>query len=455
MMMMLLATGFQMHSRSELVIVQEADWTELAEFFNEKAPDNVKKTVKTQAGHSCLARDEDDRGVEGVIVVPDNKKRKVVVGTRMSADIDQALAEPGDDESQQQEAEPVPSDAESDGATFGLKRSVGGTPRKKGGKAKTKPGPGARPRIAAPPSDRENSVTSQRPVKKEKQMSTEKIQRTLDAGQAALRALKSMTPVQYWSGGAKEKDLQTKVGKALSSCTALESLETNKDATSLREELQNLVETTNSWSEILDKFRLSDPLMVLQIQTEDVAKLAKQIPVDAVAAVVTEIARKLVEASCLVRDLWRTQLQSAQSHNTAMATKAFFRFIALADLDQPGLSLFALHRTEDKVSGLDEKSLLRIQGNIFNIWLNSTKTSAEIVTMAYGDDPSTDTLAADGDNANCSGLVPRLLVDLQKFMACGKVSIDDQSMPDQGLLSDPAKVNELKMVVQSGLLNAP
>ena len=64
-----------------------------------------------------------------------------------------------------------------------------------------------------------------------------------------------------------------------------------------------------------------------------------------------------------------------------MATKAFFRFIALADLDQPGLSLFALHRTEDKVSGLDEKSLLRIQGNIFNIWLNSTKTSAEIVTM--------------------------------------------------------------------------
>ena len=141
-------------------------------------------------------------------------------------------------------------------------------------------------------------------------MSTEKIQRTLDAGQAALRALKSMTPVQYWSGGAKEKDLQTKVGKALSSCTALESLETNKNATSLREELQNLVETTNSWSEILDKFRLSDPLMVLQIQTEDVAKLAKQIPVDAVAAVVTEIARKLVEASCLVRDLWRTQLQS-------------------------------------------------------------------------------------------------------------------------------------------------
>ena len=56
MMMMLLATGIQMHSRSELVIVQEADWTELAEFFNEKAPDNVKKTVKTQAGHSCLAR---------------------------------------------------------------------------------------------------------------------------------------------------------------------------------------------------------------------------------------------------------------------------------------------------------------------------------------------------------------------------------------------------------------
>ena len=66
---------------------------------------------------------------------------------------------------------------------------------------------------------------------------------------------------------------------------------------------------------------------------------------------------------------------------------------------------------------------------------------------AYGDNPSTDTLAADGDNTNCSGLVPRLLVDLQKFMACGKVSIDDQSMPDQGLLSDPAKVNELKMVV--------
>ncbi|CAE7038253.1 RE1 [Symbiodinium sp. CCMP2592] len=500
---MLLPTGFQTHSRSELVIVQEADWTELAEYFNEKAPENVKKTVKTQAGAFgrskrvvlCLRvastetlgvkiqqdrreqpfKSEDDRGIEGVIVLPNSSKRKVVVGTRMSvdktrqsehesggameqafqnesasvmpemnnqADIDQALAQPGVDESaQQQEVEPVPSDAESDGATFGLKRSGGGSgssPRKR---VRAKAKPGARSKSAAP-SDREAP-----PVKKEKQVSAEKVQRTLDAAKAALRALKSMTPVLYWSGGAKEKDLQTKVGKALASCTALESLETNKDAESLREELQALVETTNSWSEILDKFRLSDPLMVLQIQTEDVAQLAKQIPVDAVAAVVTEIARKLVEA---------------QSHNATMATKAFFRFIALANLDQPGLSLFAIHTTEGKNSGLDEKCLLRIQGNMFNIWLNSTKTTAETAAVlqsipselwlpnlakASGDTPSTETLAIDGDSANCSGLVPRLLVDLQKFIACGKVSMDDQSMPDQGLLADPSKVNELKMVV--------
>eukprot|EP00435_Cladocopium_sp_Y103_P025405 s25_g6.t1 len=58
----------------------DGEWQSIADYFDEKAPADVKKKVKG------LQVQQDDRGVEGVIILPEGKKRKVRVGTKVSND---------------------------------------------------------------------------------------------------------------------------------------------------------------------------------------------------------------------------------------------------------------------------------------------------------------------------------------------------------------------------------
>ncbi|CAE7796920.1 unnamed protein product [Symbiodinium sp. CCMP2456] len=64
---------------------QEGTWIELSDFFEEKAPADVKRKCRTLAAKKNWIV-SDDRGVEGVIILPDSKRRKVLIGTKMAAD---------------------------------------------------------------------------------------------------------------------------------------------------------------------------------------------------------------------------------------------------------------------------------------------------------------------------------------------------------------------------------
>ena len=57
------------------------------------------------------------------------------------------------------------------------------------------------------------------------------------------------------------------------------------------------------------------------------------------------------------------------------ATRYFFDFLCLADVGQKGLSLWAGQEV------LEEKVLLRVQGNLINAWMTQLKAMTDIVRV--------------------------------------------------------------------------
>ena len=64
--------------------------------------------------------------------------------------------------------------------------------------------------------------------------------------------------------------------------------------------------------------------------------------------------------------------------DVAHATRAFFVFISLADLEQSGFCFMGVHARE---SSLQETDLLRLQGVLFNSWLAYVKGHANVETI--------------------------------------------------------------------------
>ncbi|CAE7402196.1 unnamed protein product [Symbiodinium sp. CCMP2592] len=71
----------------------EGTWIEIGDYFEEKAPADIKKKCRTLAAKKNwivnaldMKIQQDERGVEGVIILPDSKRRKVLIGTKMAAD---------------------------------------------------------------------------------------------------------------------------------------------------------------------------------------------------------------------------------------------------------------------------------------------------------------------------------------------------------------------------------
>ena len=64
----------------------------------------------------------------------------------------------------------------------------------------------------------------------------------------------------------------------------------------------------------------------------------------------------------------------------AEATKAFFVYISLTDLEQSGLCFMGVHVREDTAT-VTSADLLRLQGVLFNSWLNHVKAHADLETL--------------------------------------------------------------------------
>ncbi|CAK9073022.1 unnamed protein product, partial [Durusdinium trenchii] len=254
----------------------DAEWTELNAYFSEKAPDEVKRKIKTTAAKKNWIT-KDDRGIDGVIVIPDVNKKRVRIGTKMStesvrqsqhesgtardeayqkqskkldlqvneqacgrlifpftAEEDQALGGPLEPDEPADEADPQ-SDSDSSDAGFGLMKDS---------KAKSAAAPkkGVKPRRQPDETEKPQPAPA-RPSRS----SPEELQQK---GEELLMTLRGFSPVGFFTGALKEKDWDGKLNKTLTFVGQLETFD-DEESKNVAKGLQQTAEEITDRMETL------------------------------------------------------------------------------------------------------------------------------------------------------------------------------------------------------------
>ncbi|CAK9112467.1 Uncharacterized protein SCF082_LOCUS52143, partial [Durusdinium trenchii] len=419
-----------------LYTVKEGEWMSVDDFFQEKAPADVKKRVKTLAAKKNWlvkeAQPADDRGVDGVIIMPDNKKRKVRVGAKMESSsikrsefenhaerdekqkkdaqsfaiqsndkdvVDKAMSE--EPEEAVDPIEEMPSEAESDASSgsgfFGVKH--------------------AKPVKEKQPDAR--TAPSRGPVKPEAE--EKKHEKLLAKAKSTLSTLEALSPMAIWQGTVKEKDIGSRLEKAGQVITSLEK-DGRDDAKSLIADLQTSMMAAETHVQLLCTDMAYDSLDELdKILPHVVDKVAKM-PSDCLNAIMSDIGKKVIQDCDLAQG--------------SVADTFFFDFISSDDADvnakDKGLSLRALLCRRDSCS-MSLVDLLKLQCSLGNAWMDKIKSlqpqdvdkflrsipgklwNPELARKC-AEHPTSDALHED-----YKVLSPRVVIDLHKFLSCAKV----------------------------------
>ncbi|CAK9078029.1 unnamed protein product, partial [Durusdinium trenchii] len=247
----------------------EAEWTELSAYFNEKAPADVRKKVLG------LKLQQDDRGIEGVLVMADSSKKKVRIGSKVStesvrqaehesgtarnqahekeseklqmqinekAEEDEALGGPLEAPDEPEEEDGHASDSESSDAGFNLMRDSKMKASASTRKPKTK-----RSEEIKKPSE---SI----PVTEAKSKQTRKPDKDLiPKGESTVLDLRRFSETGFLAGTVKEKDWGSKLTKALALASQLEQVMNNDMCKDLA---KTLTEEANGVSNAMDTVKV-------------------------------------------------------------------------------------------------------------------------------------------------------------------------------------------------------
>lgn len=149
------------------------------------------------------------------------------------------------------------------------------------------------------------------PKPKQKAKDAEKNDKLISKGKAALTSLEQISSCAIWQGTIKEKDIENRIHKAMEASSKLDQVgphsagDLSKQLSALAEKVEN---SRQLFSHIqMDKLPSTLPL-IDQRSIEDIAKL----PADCLNAMLSDIARKLLEDWPLKKRNSLFQLQRLQ-----------------------------------------------------------------------------------------------------------------------------------------------
>ncbi|CAK9076317.1 unnamed protein product, partial [Durusdinium trenchii] len=294
---------------------QDGWWQSVEDYFTEKASPDIKKKYRTFAAKKNWIKD--DRGKEGVVIIEDDKRRKVRVGTNCST----SSVKTSEHETRQTRDEHF--EKESAGL-LNVKFNTQDGRAKEAEALGQDPTPEEQEADQQPdtdkiesdsdsddgwnfnPKDQEEIPNAKRArAPRAKQETAGK--RTGSAGAAKLLqgkqlldTLSSMTALGMWDGTIKEKDVSNRLQKARQLSEFLEQ-EGSDEHVSVAKSLATSANTIEETANTLEAVQFTKPCVELQNVDGPLLDRLCNLPADCLTAVLTSASRKLVEDKGLLK----------------------------------------------------------------------------------------------------------------------------------------------------------
>ncbi|CAK9064045.1 unnamed protein product, partial [Durusdinium trenchii] len=410
-------------------IFEEGEWMSISDYIDTKIDDEkIKKKLKTQAQKRAYVTN-DDMGVDGVIILPNAKVKKVRMGSRVSsaqlrreehadgqdakaaaeknkictAMDEEETAALGDMPEAEEEELAQPDESEGEGSDDGMFGFAGATV-----KAATKPQPKRRARevTSAPGGPVPGSGTASGSTKPEKR-SEETVNAKIAKAVQAIDFMKEVSGLAIWQGAVKEKDLSSKLSKYLDLANQLDGATTNVEtAKDHAKALYDRITAVNTVIQCLDDARLLLSKISKDceaLESDENRNMFQQmvdgLPDDCKNTVLTDVGRKLTEA-CFQPG----------------SDGYFWDFVKLdVNKKEPKPVCLSSALPHDKASSLQQQ--------LVNGWMDRID---------------------DGSDTDClEGFSVKLLLDLHRFVAVGNVMEHTAG----NIVLDKRTVKEIKAAV--------
>eukprot|EP00435_Cladocopium_sp_Y103_P021154 s25_g5.t1 len=252
-----------------------------------------------------------------------------------------------------------------------------------------------RPKTAAPSApSRKPSAAAAAPVSSQapstptpavKAKTGEKVEeKAISRGSAAYAALADwFTPLAYWQGNVRSKDVDQKVNKVVEASAALGGM-SSPEAVDLVSKLTKLSQTVTRQTEVMDLVALfrndttSATEHVKGIEGHTMETLSS-FPSDCITAMLTEIGRAIIEARCWVIRISPDEACGASgSVPVDFDAKFFFSFMSL---DGPKTSGLTFTNLRSQGCSMDQAAFLQLQCALLHHWVDKFKTLSEDGTV--------------------------------------------------------------------------
>ena len=118
------------------------------------------------------------------------------------------------------------------------------------------------------------------------------------AAESSTSAFKSFSPLQFFQGGLKTRDVDKRLNLAFQTQSSLEEhMLTSPEAQKVGKELSDSAQVVTEWMDIITPFLDTDSCLrhIRSMDPTDIEKFAKKIPSDCMHAILLDVSKKLWE----------------------------------------------------------------------------------------------------------------------------------------------------------------